>query len=124
MKLSESDIERQITDLLALDGWRAIKTDPCSDRARGKGFGEKGMCDVLYVRYHPDALTLGDRQACDVMWIEHKKPGGKVSPHQAAWHQAERARGALVVVATVDFEPSVDGFLAWYRKSGLARGQL
>jgi hypothetical protein len=55
------------------------------------------------------------------MWVEHKRAGGVVRPHQLAWHEAERARGALVVVATEDFEPSLDGFIEWYRVSGLLR---
>jgi hypothetical protein len=123
--LSEAHIQCQITDFLALDGWRRLKTDPCSDRARGKGFGEKGMCDVLYIRYEErdgnGGLTPLANSHAQVLWIEHKKVGGKVSAHQEAWHRAERARGALVVVATKDFEPSLDGFLLWYRRSGLLR---
>ena len=119
--LTEAQIERQITDFLALEGWRAIKTNPCSDKSRGKGFGEIGMPDVLYLRYgSKDCFVPG---LAEVMWIEHKRPGGKVSPHQADWHYAERARGALVVVATQDFAPHFDGFHAWYLVSGLLRRQ-
>lgn len=46
----ESEIQQQCADLLALDGWRALRTDPCSDRGRAKGFGEKGMADHLFLR--------------------------------------------------------------------------
>lgn len=113
--LSEAHIERQITDFLALDGWRALKTDPCSDKSRGKGFGEIGMADVLYIRYR-DECPLAD-----VLWVEHKRPGGVVTLAQKIWHRAERARGAFVAVATEDFLPSLGGFQHWYRITGLLR---
>jgi hypothetical protein len=47
----EADLERAASELLALEGWRALKTDPTSDRSRAKGFGEPGMADSLYIRY-------------------------------------------------------------------------
>ncbi len=138
--LLERDVQRTITETLELDGWRSLRTDPGSDvgvvRAiiaalreflpepwlskalaavqrcmRGKGFGEEGMPDYLYIRYwHPG------NPIAEVMFIEFKRPGGKPEPHQHAWHEAERARGALVVVAD-----SIEGFYAWYMASGLAR---
>src|SRR6188508_192911 len=93
-KLSEADIQRTCTDFLKLDGWRPLRTDPCSDKARGKGFGEKGMADHLYIRYGD---LQPDRPLCEVMWIEWKSERGRVSPHQIAWREAERARGALTL---------------------------
>lgn len=130
--LSEAHIERQITDFLGLDGWRALKTDPCSDKSRGKGFGAIGMADVLYIRYRDPAvnirsfpsvlpLTVPEISSSQVMWVEHKRRGGRVSMEQKTWHRAERARGALVVVATEDFAPSLEGFQNWYRFNGLVR---
>jgi hypothetical protein len=116
--MTEAQIERQCSDFLALDGWRLVKTDPCSDPRRGKGFGEKGMPDCLYLRYCAQS-PMGSH----VLWIEWKGPRGRVAPHQALWHFTERARGALVVVATKDFPPTFEGFTAWYRKSGLLRRQ-
>lgn len=123
----EADIERTCSDLLALDGWRPLKTDPVSDRERGKGFGELGMADRLYLRYAAPVqpiqpLTMA--ASAQVMWIEWKRPGEKLKPHQVAWHIAERARGALTLRAGVDFEATVDGFIAWYRRSGLNRGRV
>lgn len=121
-RLTEADIERTCTGYLGLDGWRTLKTDPCSDRARGKGFGEKGMADCLYVRY----VERHYEGTCNahVLWIEWKRPGGQLSPHQAQWHTIERKRGALTWIAGVDFEASIDGFLAHYRASGLNRGKV
>lgn len=150
IKLSERDIERTCTDLLALDGWRCLKTDPVSRREWGKGFGEKGMADCLYIRYrqnpedrtetiaHPTGEERGrgihaGREkvlvtyiphfylGCDVLWIEWKKPSGKLHVHQKEWHDSERYRGAVTWIAGVDFPATFDDFLAFYRNSGLNR---
>jgi hypothetical protein len=111
----ESLIEGECCKLLAEDGWRILKTDPVSDRSRGKGFGEPGMADTLALRY-------GKQPAgCEVIWLEWKAPGGRVRKNQTAWHIRERARGAMTAIAGVDFPPSVEGFLGWYRSTGLAR---
>ena len=110
--LTEAHIQQTVTEFLQFDGWRAIRTDPVSDRERGKGFGEKGMPDHLYVRYN----LLGAYQRAEVLWIEFKRPGEKPRPHQLDWHEAERKRGAMVLV--VD---DIDQFISWYKASGLER---
>lgn len=124
----EQDLEQACSDLIAYDGWRPLKTDPVSDRYRAKGFGELGMADRLYIRYEMEGPRLSDsiadRAWCQLMWIEWKRRGGKAKPHQIEWIAAERARGALVLLAGVDFPADFDGFLAWYRKSGLMRRPL
>jgi hypothetical protein len=114
-KVPESLIEAECCRLLSEDGWRILKTDPVSDRSRGKGFGETGMADVLALRYGKQGA------ACEVLWVEWKAPGGRPRKHQLAWHTRERARGAMTVIAGVDFAASLQGFIAWYRVSGLAR---
>jgi hypothetical protein len=111
----ESLIEAECCKLLAEDGWRILKTDPVSDRSRGKGFGELGMADTLALRYGRQGA------ACEVLWIEWKAPGGRVRKHQLDWHTKERARGAMTAIAGVDFPASIKGFWSWYRASGLAR---
>jgi len=163
-KSTEANLQRACTDILQLDGWRALRTDPVSDTAalplirkriaavcaeghvsawivskllasvkgRGKGFGEEGMPDYLYIRYLNraqvayrssigTAFAVLKPPAAEVLYVEYKRPGGRVSPLQQTWHIAERQRGALTLVAGTDFEPTVNGFLDWYRKSGLAR---
>ena len=50
--MGEAELERTCTNMLVLDGWRALKTNPVSRRARGAGFGELGMADYLYIRKH------------------------------------------------------------------------
>ena len=128
--LKESDIARTCSDLLIADGWRMLITDPVSDRGRGKGFGELGMADRLYLRYRAwPKLVQGGSPSPDVaqvLWIEFKRIDGrgrttKASAHQLRWIEAERARGALVLLAGVDFPASIEGFLHYYRNSGLAR---
>ncbi len=118
-KCPERDIEKACSDLLQYDGWRLLKTDPCSDRRRGKGFGEIGMADCLYIRYNTGSPPQAKPQDAQVLWCEWKAPGGKPSPHQRAWIAAERSRGALVWLCGADFLASVEGFLAHYRSSGL-----
>ena len=124
LRTSEKDVQIGCTAFLELDGWRAIRTDPVSDRKRGKGFGELGMPDYLYVRYlpplsgykdPPDVATLHQ-----LLWIEFKAPGKKPLKHQLEWHARESNRGALVLV--VD---GFEGFRAWYvNESGLNRSML
>lgn len=115
-------IEAECTRLLEQDGWRALRTDPVSDRGKGKGFGELGMADHLYIRYGRRAnryLPQGEED--QAMWIEYKSARGKPKKHQIDWHTKERARGALTLIAGVDFPASLAGFKEWYEKSGLMR---
>jgi hypothetical protein len=91
---------------------------------RAGGVGEPGMPDRLFIRYNdiafadqcvPDGLD----KACGdiVLWIEFKKPGEKPRLDQLEWHEAERARGAMVLVVS-----DIDDFMRnWYPKSGLQR---
>lgn len=122
-KLTEAQVQQTIVEFLELDGWRAIRTDPVSDRSRGKGFGEVGMPDYLFVRYQepndwgdswPELGNGPIRCKALVLWIEFKRAGQKPKPHQTRWIEAERARNALVLV--VD---DIDAFIAWYKASGL-----
>jgi hypothetical protein len=138
--LTEAQIQKACTDFLVSDGWRALQTNPCSDRGRGKGFGEIGMADHLYLRpadipYYaaaartgqftlngqfPVGSTLAAAQG-QILWVEFKAPGKKPESHQYLWHLAERVHGFLTVMAGVDFEASYEGFVDWYFYAGLAR---
>ena len=127
----ESLIEAECTKILEEDGWRALRTDPVSDRGRGNGFGEVGMGDHLYIRYRGfralrcrfDRLVASPwtQAQTEVAWIEFKRPGEKAKKHQRQWHERERARGALTLIAGEDFYASVAGFRVWYAASGLQR---
>ncbi len=123
MQNPEWYIEAECTRLLEQDGWRALRTDPVSDRGRGKGFGEIGMADHCYFRYQPHERHYS-RADAEVLWIEFKSAKGKPAKHQIEWHTKERARGALTWIAGVDFAASIEGFVEHYRKSGLNRGRV
>lgn len=122
MKLSERDIQRTVVEFMQLDGWRAIRTDPVSDKSRGKGFGEKGMPDYLFLRYDielPGAAWRNesyDSSIAQVIWVEFKAKGKKREKHQQDWYEREAHQGALVLV--VD---DIDDFTRWYLESGLNR---
>ena len=122
--ITEADIQPTCTEYLELDGWRALRTDPCSDRSRAKGFGELGMADHLYIRYSKGGTPQAKPSQAEVLWVEYKGPKGEPSQHQMTWHYAERARGALTVIMGIDCDRSIEGFLAWYRASGLNRGKV
>lgn len=117
----EKQLQDTCTAFLELDDWRTIKTD--LEHLRGLGVQEPGMCDRLYIRYGSERGRLGVNLdgLAEVLWIEWKKRGGKAAQHQKDWHARERARGALVLVADVDFPATTDGFDEWYSTSGLKR---
>lgn len=134
-KLSEAHIQATCDDFLALDNWRCVKTD--LPHLRGLGVSEKGMADRLYIRYAPwphewNSAKPGHNivwskraeSQADVMWIEWKSKRGIVPPHQQAWHDAERARGAMTLIAGIDFPKTIEGFQAYYRSSGLMRRKI
>lgn len=140
LKVTEAQIQKTCEDFLNLDGWRALRTDPVSDRSRGKGFGELGMADMLYIRYGLPMLRRNFRGTCadaqsvaQVLWIEYKRQRGgnckralytraeKANIHQRAWIEAERERGALVLLVGEDCPATIEGVQAWYIGSGLLR---
>lgn len=140
MKISEASIQETCTAWLELDGWRALRTDPVSDRSRGKGFGELGMADMLYIRYgcasHFHGEHIPGRCAdAETFWIEYKRERGgngkkalytraeKAKIHQRAWIEAERARGALVLLVGEDCRATIEGVMCWYIGSGLLRNR-
>lgn len=107
--------------------WRGIVLSIISKCVRGKGFGEKGMADVLAIRY-PQANTgsksdwsIEYQVVAEVLWLEFKRKAGKLSPAQEEWHLHERKLGALTVKFGVDCEASIEGFIGWYENSGLKR---
>ena len=88
------------------------------------------MADHLYIRYmgHKCASPARcsgehcfphDKARSRVMWVEWKRKTGKAMAHQKQWHEIERSRGALTLIAGIDFTASIEGFQEWYRVSGL-----
>lgn len=132
LRVSEADIEKTCTELLELDGWRSFKMEQNFSERKVKVTGERGMPDRLYLRYCYGPQGVGRCQcgmvegcACsETLWVEWKSATGKSATHQKTWHETERRRGALVLVAGVDFPASIEGFQSWYRSSGLNRGRI
>ena len=127
LKISEADVQQAVVLMLELDGWRSLRTDPVSNRARATGFGEVGMPDYLFIRYLPPenprpgapAVLVSRPALAEVLWIEFKAPSKIPKPHQLAWHDLERKRGASTL-----FIDGADTFRAWYKTSGLMRHQI
>jgi hypothetical protein len=115
--LKESDIQKTCEDFLAVHGWRIFRMEQNYSERKKKRVGEPGMPDCLAIRYRG---KLGRECYADVLFIEWKRQkGGKVSLTQKLWHSIERVRGAKTLIAGMDFDPSIEGFQEWYRKSGL-----
>lgn len=104
--LKESHVEQAVVEFLQWDGWHVIKMEENFSERKSKRTGEPGMPDRLALRYNPD----------QILWLELKAPGKKPRPHQLDWHEAERKRGALVLV--VD---DINQFISWYKTGGLER---
>ncbi len=137
----EKDIEKSCTDFLELDGWRSFKMEQNFSERKRKSVGEPGMADRLYIRYCGKPLVKqswdfglapAERMA-EVMFVEWKRLKGgsgkralftkaeKAKIRQLRWIAEERAKGALVLLAGVDFPATIEGFRGWYRSSGLMR---
>lgn len=127
--LREKDIQRTICDLLKADGWRVFQFEQQWSEKKRKTVGEKGMPDVLAIRYNAlSGMTETDEEEWDgdiTLWLELKRTirgrATKASTAQLLWHQAERARGALTWIAGVDFPATIEGFQEHYARSGLQR---
>ena len=50
-----------------------------------------------------------------------ERADGEAAPHQIMWIERERARGALVWLAGVDFDATPEAFWTWYQSRGLCR---
>jgi hypothetical protein len=123
--LKESHVQQTVVEFMELDGWRAFRTELTVQRERGRVVGERGQPDYLFLRYGRwPKDERSDFQAainCSVMWIEFKRPGEKPRADQLAWHERERARGALVMVVGDSTGDWWGEFKEWYKTSGLQR---
>lgn len=118
-------IMAKLNKIAALHSFMGVIAGVVTSCCRAAGVGELGMADYLYIRYdipelHGTYSTAKLLATSQVLWIEFKKPGEEPTPQQLAWHVAERARGALVIV--VGHETTWwEDFKAWYAASGLQR---
>lgn len=116
----EEQIQRQIIDLLEAHGWLVMRTNKfCGQVVATQGAIEPGMPDLMarkacglaakargiYAELAEAGIgpeITGVRYFSDnwrIIWIEVKRPGGKVSVAQATWHQLAQRRGETVLVA-------------------------
>jgi hypothetical protein len=114
----EALIQEECCKFLEEDSWRILRTDPVSDRSKGRGFGEIGMGDTLAMRPLGHDLY---KTACEVLWIEWKTGKRKAGSHQLAWHAKERARGFTTWIANTDFPATIEGFRQHYVDANLMR---
>ena len=107
LKLSESDVVKQVTDFASAHGWRVFETGYGEIRKDGRlvaTVGEEYMPDRLFVRYKTGSYA-------EVLWVEFKRPksadqaGGKLSKGQRQWISEESMIGAtcLVIDSLADF---------------------
>jgi VRR-NUC domain len=119
-QLLEKEVTQQVKDFLAYRGWRPIRM--MRTAVPGSfSVGEPGMPDFLFCRYLDKPMG-----ACLALWIEMKRPGGKLRDGQPEWHARERARGATVwVVDDFDFFANLyEKHFGWLHSGDAAIGQL
>jgi len=113
LRLSENDVERQITDYLAYHGWYVIRlhagTAKLEDGHKIR-LGEKGRADWLALRSFEIGKPIYGPGWCQAIFVEVKRPGGKLALMQRLWIQGRREEGFLA--ETVD---SYERFLELYR---------
>jgi hypothetical protein len=132
MNLLEKHIEQTIREFLEWDDWRVFHFEQNFSERKRKTVGEGGMPDLLCIRYGRGTLGVPTDGSSDVvmwlgdvvMWLELKAPKGRVAARQKLWHEAERKRGALTLIAGEDFPATIEGFEQWYRLSGLMRRKM
>lgn len=96
VELTEKDVQRQVKKVLALYGF-TVSDFSQGYRPGGRRHGTtrqtKGIPDIY--AQHPILKVR--------LWIEVKRPGGKVSPDQAAWAATETASGGEIwLIDSVD----------------------
>ncbi len=119
-ELLERQITQQIRDYMQYRGWRPVRMQRTAIPG-AFSTGEPGMPDYLFVRYLPKPLG-----ACIALWIELKRPSGKLREGQPEWHARERARGGTVWVVD-DFEWFANLYeqhFGWLHSGDAAIGQL
>jgi hypothetical protein len=120
-ELLEKQVTQQVRDFLAFRGWRPVRMQrmvlPGSFQT-----GEPGMPDYVFLHY----LDCQPACACLALWIEFKRPGGKLRDGQPEWHARERLRGGIVwVVDSFEwFEQLYDRHFSWLHTGETAVGQL
>ena len=104
-EMKEAQVERAIIDLLTFHGWLVMRTNKfCGAAISSQGAIEPGMPDLqarspAEWRDGPIKRAANGAYLWEIIWVECKRPGGKVSTVQATWHQLARKRGETVLIA-------------------------
>jgi Holliday junction resolvase len=87
--MTETEIQKQFVDVLRKADWTVLRVNSGLVKVRNgwAHLAPKGTPDLLAIR--PDSSHV---------WIEVKKPEGKLSPEQTEWIDKHRARGVEVHV--------------------------
>lgn len=104
-EIKEAQVERQIIALLEFHGWLVLHTNKfCGAKVASQGAIQPGMPDLqarrpAEWRDGPIKRAANGAYLWEIIWVECKRPGGKVSTVQATWHQLAQKRGETVIVA-------------------------
>ena len=107
---TENQVAQQVVDYLRVHGWRVhrLEADLRGPKALVKR-EEVGTPDYIAVRQRADG------SACDVWYVEVKRPGGRLRRSQQIWIADARKRGWQVVVAS-SIEDLVAAGMVWLRE--------
>ena len=104
-KERESDILRTILEgLSALRIWHVRMNSGAmfgeyAGKKRMLRFGRRGMADILAIRHEYRNLIADDEWRLDVIWLEVKRPGGKMTADQVAFESEVLAEGHKYILA-------------------------
>lgn len=101
------------------DGWDITHLEQNYSEKKRKRVGEAGAADCQAVRPIERSFALAH-----VIYIEWKRKNGIASAAQKMWHAGKRKLGLITWLAGEQFEPTYDGFKAYYEASGLCRRRL
>lgn len=121
MKILEKDVQNACVDFMKDRGWRWVRTQFAAMPGMFST-NEPGCPDGFFVRYMPAPAAPA---RCLLAWVEFKSerdrrvcfcdPAKPKKPckvcRQKKWHERERGRGAVVIVAS-----SLEAFAAWYER--------
>jgi len=94
-KLLEREVTGQIREFMKLKGWRPVRMQRTVMPGQFQT-GEPGIPDFVFLWYIKRGIA-----AC--LWVELKRPGGKLREKQVEWIGREQKRGAEVWVVE-DFD--------------------
>lgn len=97
LKLSERQIEAQLVDLLTAHNWRVLRTNLFAGAViQRQGSIEPGIPDLMARR--------GAFDTWEIVWIEVKRPGGKLNAKQVAWVAAHPDEDTRVATCVEDIQ--------------------